>query len=844
MLLPIPSAIFCLTVVSPSNSALSASVTHQPIHSVSATMPASTTSAAEDTIYNTSQSNAQKPPNDAKPGVWLGIDLGTSFSSAAVWSIEDGRAKLLRLGGPACHNLAAPPKYKDGNYKKAGKSVPSAALFLSGVDAVVEVDNDKSASNVRSSNKRRSAGETRLAAATSNMPETIRGALEDVRSCDGILDSSSWKDKNDTSKISALLGYAASSAVDRSFQQSPEISNAVTDGKNSNSTSSDHHERLCRAYVTSVKRVLGVTTAQVKKELVDDEQFVKSLPFNIEVVHDEQQDDPNDDEDQDRDANKSAKRNTDEDIDEGVLIRVSPLSDNGKDNSSNDLKLGPIQIVSLLLRSIRLEAQQSLQKHKLNAPGSNDRQVNTVQNCVVGVPAHFGRIQRKAVERACRLAGFDGHVTTITESTAAAIAYGVFVSPKQMCTGDGCNEDDCRDADNQNKTILVFDMGGGTTDVTICEMTPDASRRFKVVATAGDRRLGGDDVDEALAQYVRKEISSSDGISDPSENEHRLLQQKCRAAKEDLCGNGDDPPPAPEVTVEHNDTKIVISQDKFNGIIHAFVSRADALVEEALVAYAKHLNLRRGRVKLDEVVLVGGSSRVPAVRSMLRKKFSEVPELCYSIKPEAAVSQGAAVQAAILSGCVPLHELRSAMMLDSLPHSLGVFVPAETGGDEAYIPILAKDMPLPALNSKPFFLADIEQPGITIVAVEDVGDEFPLQQIGEFTFLLHKLTDEQKAKLGGRRKVEVGFIVDENGKFTVSFFDELDPDHQAKKRRYLEMKRKAGELTGDSREGYESSINHVKTREELFLSFAIVVVLLLYVAIKLAFATPGDSAQM
>ena len=146
------------------------------------------------------------------------------------------------------------------------------------------------------------------------------------------------------------------------------------------------------------------------------------------------------------------------------------------------------------------------------------------------------------------------------------------------------------------------------------------------------------------------------------------------------------------------------------------------------------------------------------------------------------------------------------------------------------------------MNAKPFFLADIDQPGITIVAVEDVGDEFPLQRLGEFTFLLHKLTDEQKAELGGRRKVEVGFVVDESGKFTVSFFDELDPDHQAKRRRYLEMKRRAGELTG-SRGETDSSTKHVKTREELFLSIAVIAVLLLYVAIKVSFAGPPENGS-
>ena len=102
------------------------------------------------------------------------------------------------------------------------------------------------------------------------------------------------------------------------------------------------------------------------------------------------------------------------------------------------------------------------------------------------------------------------------------------------------------------------------------------------------------------------------------------------------------------------------------------------------------------------------------------------------------------------------------MMLDSLPHAIGVLTSADNG-EEAYIPILRKDQPLPAVNAKPFFLADVDQPGITIVAVEDVGDAFPLQRLGEFTFLLHRLTDGEKSSLGGRRKVEVGFVVDESG---------------------------------------------------------------------------------
>ena len=147
------------------------------------------------------------------------------------------------------------------------------------------------------------------------------------------------------------------------------------------------------------------------------------------------------------------------------------------------------------------------------------------------------------------------------------------------------------------------------------------------------------------------------------------------------------------------------------------------------------------------------------------------------------------------------------------------------------------------MNAKLFFLADIDQPGITIVAVEDVGDEFPLQRLGEFTFLLHRLTEDDKASLGSRRKVEVGFVVDESGKFTVSFFDELDPDHQAKKRRYLEMKRKAGELIGETGGDIAGDVPRPKTREEVLLNLSVVAVVLIYIFIKIAFAEPTEDGS-
>ena len=304
----------------------------------------------------------------------------------------------------------------------------------------------------------------------------------------------------------------------------------------------------------------------------------------------------------------------------------------------------------------------------------------------------------------------------------------------------------------------------------------------------------------------------------------------------------------------------MVTQRDFEGAIAPLVRRAEAVLDEALA------NLRRregegtgkgtgtgtgtgGGALVHEVVLVGGATRVPAVRDMLRARFPPPvpPELCCAIRPEHAVAEGAAIRAAVLSGRVPRHVLRNAMMLDALPHPIGVLVPARGDGGEAYIPILRKDTGLPAMGCADFYLADIDQPGVTIVAVEDVGEDHPLQRLGEFTFLLHRLGQEKKDSLG-RRKVSVGMTVEESGKFIVSIFDEHDPEHVEKKRRYLKEKRRTDALAGAVDQGSDDEADAAeepKGAEERFLTVAIVLLFFLYVGVRMAFAAPpGDGSSI
>mmetsp|Transcript_5633 Transcript_5633/g.12259 ORF Transcript_5633/g.12259 Transcript_5633/m.12259 type:complete len:956 (+) Transcript_5633:41-2908(+) len=941
------------------------------------TLSSSTAEAGEDAIYQQNQyANATAAAADrsataaggaaaARGGAWVGIDLGTTNCAISVYSIPDGRAKLLRLGGSTGHGrggggphnanstatfdgLAKPPPRGGGSRKRGGKIVPSSVLFLR--------------NDCDSTSNHGSRGDTTTITSSDDggggaIMELLREAIADgaASSCEGIISCNTGTtsstltctrptgtstcseeqnrgqeamlqkggDGNSKIPVSALIGHAASEVVEKSIQvvQQSFATTGIADSATTTATTTTTGTAaevaaaaVSSAYVTSVKRVLGLTRAQAAAELVDNDsekEFVHSLPFRVEIVPlsqtsehqsvsidgDGDGDGDGEDDNNDNTGNNSDNNNNiDADDEEGVLICIDPVSSSTQSQSIDDAKkrqlkkestilVRPTQIAALLFRSLRLAAQESIVKHRLHAPGVDPAVFTTgstgrtteqqrvqaqVRNCVVGVPAHFGRIQRMAVVNACRMAGFDGHVSTITESTAAAMAYGIFVSSgggggnssgNKNVTGeeakDGEAADDARDNDaGGGKAILVFDMGGGTTDVTIAVMTSSSLSssdigttarttgsstddvRFKVVATAGDRRLGGDDLDEALAQYVWTMKLKRDGVSADNipEHQHRELRQKCRVAKEKLCGNGDDPPPAPVVVIEHHGIEVDIAQEEFNTIISPLVERAATIIDEALSGYADHLNMPRKQLRMNEVVLVGGGTRVPSIRAMLGDKFPPPTHQACGGR-----AQGAAVQAAILSGCVPRHELRSALMLDALPHTLGVLVPSDrkSSHDEAYIPILQKDMTLPAMDCSTFYLADINQPGITVVAVEDVGDDFPLQRVGEFTFLLRKLPDEEKASLGGRRKIQVGFTVEQSGKFIVSIFDEHDPDHLAKKRRYLEAKRKAGELAGDYEAVGEESTRE-KTKEEYFLNIAIALMIIVYFAVKVVFAGPPE----
>jgi molecular chaperone DnaK (HSP70) len=450
----------------------------------------------------------------------------------------------------------------------------------------------------------------------------------------------------------------------------------------------------------------------------------------------------------------------------------------------------------------------------------------------------------------------------LVESTAAAMAYGLFVSPTKIVPNrsNNSNSDQRERTKIEGRRIICVDMGGGTTDITIADMTSANNKTnndghdtsfnknepsFKVLTTVGERRLGGDDMDDALAQYVLKEKIKEQPQTDLSKRDWNALRMSCRIAKEDLSGDGKDVLPKKETTMNYfKKEEITITRQEFNGIIQHLVDRVSRLVEKGLNSCQCTCE------SIDEVILVGGATRTPAIRTMLQAKFQK-NELCYSIDPDAAVVQGAAIQSAIISGLVPKHELRNALMLDALPHTIGVLVSMGVE-NETYIPILESGMALPAMNYASFKLADIYQKGVTIVAVEDVGDDLPLQRIGEFNFLLHRLSRKQLISLdNGERTIDVGMTVDADARFIVSVFDRNDPDDLKKKERYQQWKLKSKKDNDEQEYVYtlrdnekdQTGMKHEWRTEEILLFFCSIFLVILWFVAHLLFDEPTQDGS-
>jgi molecular chaperone DnaK (HSP70) len=577
--------------------------------------------------------------------------------------------------------------------------------------------------------------------------------------------------------------------------------------------------------IQSVKRLLG----KKWKEL--DPDFVESLP--LELVPDINNDDEEGDGHND-----------------GFKIRVAVEHNNntGSGNKKVEVVLvTPVECAAMLLQSIRLAADAYLHKFTkkkyLDIPG-----VGNVQHVVVGIPAHFSVAQQKLVEQAAKMAGF-ATVSTLMESTAAAMAYGL------SFTNTNSNDSSGKP---QQQTIMVVDMGGGTTDVTIATKSKEA---YQVVVTEGDARLGGDDMDQAILEFVlERQSKSKEQPPSPqgrplSISQRRHLLSSCKAAKEVLCHPDTKRDYSHVVTVPLHDnkttTQVTMTQDDLEQILAPWIGRAKTLVETALARLLLQ-NKTDTSTSVTEVVLVGGTTRVPAIRKMLQSMFPTV-ELCTSLNPMASVAQGLAIHAALKSKLVPKHELQSALMLDSTPHAIGVDV-----GGGVFCEVIPRNTRLPAMGSATFTLATKTQPGVSIAAVERIDENnndsqtVTLEKLGDFTFLLRRLPPKDLEALpDGIRTIQVGMQVDPDGKFIVSIFDEKDPEQVRKKERWQQQQQRAKndkEAPVNAELGYIADLVMAETgvsSEQFFLLAACLGLFIMYIGVKIAFADmPQESARI
>jgi L1 cell adhesion molecule like protein len=306
-----------------------------------------------------------------------------------------------------------------------------------------------------------------------------------------------------------------------------------------------------------------------------------------------------------------------------------------------------------------------------------------VEKVVVTIPAYFNDAQRQATKDACRIAGLEV-LRLIQEPTAASIAYGL----------DKMKE-------NEEKNILVYDFGGGTFDVSLLNISDGV---FEVLATNGDANLGGEDIDQALVEFCAKEFQKKtrNDIS-ADKKARRRLQNACERAKRTLSM-------ATTATIEIDslyrgeDFNIVLTRAKMEDIASDIFRRTMDPVYKVMA------DAKIGKDKIDEVVLAGGSTRIPKIQQLLRDYFGKDP--CTGINPDECVAYGAAIQAAVLTG-VQSEKTDNIVLLDVCPLSLGI----ETSGNVMTV-LIPRNTTIPAKKTQTFSTYSDNQPSATIKVLE------------------------------------------------------------------------------------------------------------------------------
>ncbi len=380
----------------------------------------------------------------------------------------------------------------------------------------------------------------------------------------------------------------------------------------------------------------------------------------------------------------------------------------------DDKEYTPPEISAKTLRKLKESAEAYL-GHKVN-------------KAVITVPAYFNDAQRQATKDAGQIAGLEV-ARIINEPTAASLAYGL----------------DKKKAEK----IAVFDFGGGTFDISILEV---ADGVFRVISTNGDTHLGGDDIDQLLINYVADEFKKEQGI-DLRKDMMALqrLQEACEKAKKELSSAQSTDINLPFITVDSTGPKHLqmnISRSKFEQLIDPLVERCRQPVQKALA------DARMSPSEIDEVVLVGGSTRIPKVQDLVRTMFGKEPHK--GVNPDEVVAVGAAIQGGVLAG-----EVQDILLLDVTPLSLGI----ETLGG-VMTKLVERNTTIPTEKKQIFSTADDNQTAVTVRVFqgerEMANDNRLLAQ-----FNLEGIPPAPR----GIPQIEVTFDLDANGILNVSAKD-------------------------------------------------------------------------
>jgi molecular chaperone DnaK len=351
-----------------------------------------------------------------------------------------------------------------------------------------------------------------------------------------------------------------------------------------------------------------------------------------------------------------------------------------------------------------------------------------VEKAVITVPAYFNDSQRQATKDAGKIAGLDV-LRIINEPTAASLAYGL-------------------DKKN-NETILVFDLGGGTFDVSLLEVGDGV---FEVLATSGDTHLGGDDFDRKIVDYLIQDFLSQHGI-DLSKDAQALqrLTEAAEKAKVELSSLTETLINLPFITANETGPKHIevnITRSKFEQLVEELILRSKIPVENAI------RDARIEKNKIDEVVMVGGSIRIPAIQKLVQDLTGKIPN--QTVNPDEVVAIGAAVQGGVLSG-----EVKDILLLDVTPLSLGV----ETLGG-VMTKIISRNTTIPTKKSEVFSTAMDNQTNVEIHVLQGER-EFAQDNKSLGNFRLEGIPLAPR----GVPQIEVGFDIDVNGILSVQAKD-------------------------------------------------------------------------